>query len=436
MSSVFEHLKAVRHASTQNLELKRLIADCDELIKERGQSVSVSLAVRAISRFRKLSPPARASFYDHLGSRYNPDLAEITATLDAYRNSQTADNLVRFVQASEPPRQEILRKINRAPSGTGVIVLMRQEILHRMKNNPQLRAADADFEHLLSSWFNPGFLELKKLDWKSPAYLLEQVIRHEAVHAIDGWSDLRRRLEPDRRLFAYFHPALPGEPLIFVEVALVRDVPGEVASLLDRTKPPNLNERDYKVATFYSISNCQPGLKGIHLGNFLIKRVAEELKKEFPALKTFCTLSPIPSLADFLTKSCKWDDRYHSPRHIQSFMQDSEKLLGKYATFAKLGPSADLGDLKLLKKLCAAYLAQTNSDENFRSDPVARFHLNNGATLDRINLGADLTPKGLRQSFGVMVNYRYELNAVEENHERFVRGEVAYSSEIKSLLKV
>jgi len=432
---IIERLRAARDASAQKSELKRMLADCDELIRERGQSVSVGIATRVIARFNKLGPEARAEFYSQLASRYNPNLDEIDRALDAYRRSQTGEHLVRFVKSSEPPRQELLRRINRAPSGTGIVVRMRQEILARMKSNPQLCAADADFEHLLSSWFNPGFLELEKLDWNSPAHFLEQVIQHEAVHAIDGWSDLRRRLEPDRRLFAYFHPALPGEPLIFVEVALVAEMPKAVGPLLDRSKDPNLNKKDYKVAAFYSISNCQPGLKGIHLGNFLIKRVAEELKNEFPTIKTFCTLSPIPSLADFLAKDPSWDERYFTTRQIESFTQDVVRMQNKLQAFAKSGANGDSEDIKTLTRLSAAYLAQTSSDESRRCDPVARFHLNNGAVLDRINLMADASAKGLRQSFGLMVNYRYELDAVEENHERFVRGEVACSGAVKSQLK-
>jgi len=208
-----------------------------------------------------------------------------------------------------------------------------------------------------------------------------------------------------------------------------------VGPLLDRSKDPNLNKKDYKVAAFYSISNCQPGLKGIHLGNFLIKRVAEELKNEFPTIKTFCTLSPIPSLADFLAKDPSWDERYFTTRQIESFTQDVVRMQNKLQAFAKSGANGDSEDIKTLTRLSAAYLAQTSSDESRRCDPVARFHLNNGAVLDRINLMADASAKGLRQSFGLMVNYRYELDAVEENHERFVRGEVACSGAVKSQLK-
>lgn len=432
---MFEKLKAALDASSQNAEIARLIADCDELIKERGQSVSIGIANRVIARFNNLNSATRTEFYEKLSSRYNPDFDEIEQALRTYRESQTSEHLIQFLKASEPPRQELLRRINRAPSGTGTIVRMRREILERLRGNPHLRAADADFEHLLSSWFNPGFLELKRLDWTSPAHLLEQVIKHEAVHAIEGWADLRRRLEPDRRLFAYFHPSLPGEPLIFVEVALVAEMPNSVGPLLDRSIEPNANTKDYKVAAFYSISNCQPGLKGIQLGNFLIKRVAEDLKREFPTLKTFCTLSPVPSLANFLMKGPRWSERSFSERQIKNFEEDVKRLQSMWQAIAQFGVVPDSPEAKTLMRLCAAYLAQTSTEESRPSDPVARFHLNNGAILDRINVMADSSDKGLQQSFGLMVNYRYELERVEENHERFTHGEVACSSQVKRQIK-
>ncbi|MFN5447875.1 MAG: malonyl-CoA decarboxylase domain-containing protein, partial [Burkholderiales bacterium] len=299
---MFESIKAAQNLSGQRSELKKLIADCDELIKERGQSVSFGLAARAISRYSRLDSNFRTQFYETLSTRYDPDVDSITNALEHHKSKRNAETLIELIRATEPPRQELLRRLNRVPSGTSIILRMREEILKNIKSAPALRAVDADFEHLLSSWFNPGFLELKRLDWMTPAHLLEKVIQHEAVHEIDGWGDLRRRLEPDRRLYAYFHPALPNEPLIFVEVALVEQMPRSIPPLLDRTKSPDIDKRHYKIATFYSISNCQPGLKGIHLGNFLIKRVAEDLKAEFPTLKTFCTLSPIPSLSDYLGK--------------------------------------------------------------------------------------------------------------------------------------
>lgn len=427
---MFEALKQARKQSAQKTELKRLLSDCDRLLGEAGESISVSLARQALGRFHKMDQDTRLGFYDTLASRYNPNLAEIEKAVAAYTASKDPRDLIRITQAAEPPRQELLRRLNRAPEGTAIIVQMREEILGRLKKSPQLAAVDADFEHLLSSWFNPGFLRLEKIDWNSPAHLLEKIIQHEAVHAIDGWADLRRRLEKDRRLFAYFHPALPDEPLIFVEVALVPDMPAAIGPLLDRKATPDSDRKNYKVATFYSISNCQPGLKGIHLGNFLIKRVAEYLKAEFPSLKTFCTLSPIPTLASFLSSRHPFERTPFSPKQSVELQALREEVRGLLASGAEHSEST----LASIQKLCAAYLLQTSPDEQIASDPVARFHLNNGARLERINVNADPSAKGGRQSFGLMVNYAYDLGDIETNHERFVAGEVIASRQVKNLI--
>jgi len=432
---MFESIKAAQNLSGQKRELKKLIADCDELIKERGQSVSFGLAARAISHYKKLDPSFRTEFYEALSTRYDPDVDSITNALEHHKSKRNAETLIELIRATEPPRQELLRRLNRVPSGTSIILKMREEILKNMKSAPALRAVDADFEHLLSSWFNPGFLELKRLDWMTPAHLLEKVIQHEAVHEIDGWGDLRRRLEPDRRLYAYFHPALPNEPLIFVEVALVEEMPQSIPPLLDRSKSPDMDKRHYKIATFYSISNCQPGLKGIHLGNFLIKRVAEDLKAEFPTLKTFCTLSPIPSLSDYLGKGPRWLVGRYSAKQLTRLESDFKELGPELQTLSKSNTSLTQANQDRLMRLCAAYLAQTSPDEAIRSDPVAKFHLNNGAILERVNLAADLSSKGLKQSFGLMVNYRYDLDKVEENHEKFLSGQTVGSKDILRILK-
>jgi len=243
------------------------------------------------------------------------------------------------------------------------------------------------------------------VDWNSPARLLDKIIEHEAVHQIDGWDDLRRRLEPDRRCFAFFHPALPGEPLIFVEVALLDEMPDAIAPLLDRSPSALAGGDRFTVAAFYSISNCQPGLRGVNLGNFLIKQVAEQLRQQFPRLRTFCTLSPVPSLADWIARA------------------------GALAP----GAATDAVDPEVARRLCAQYLLKTSSGEAGGADPVARFHLNNGARLERVNVSADLSRKGLRQSHGVMVNYLYDLDHIEANHERFVNGEVVASRAVRAL---
>jgi malonyl-CoA decarboxylase len=226
----------------------------------------------------------------------------VLAAARAYAEAPSAEALIRLTRLAEPPRQELFRRLNGAPGGTAAIVRLRHALLERLPRQPQLSAVEADLLHLLSSWFNPGFLEMRKVDWNSPAQLLEQIIRQEAVHEIDGWDDLRRRLQPDRRCFAFFHPQLPDEPLIFVEVALVPEMAGSIAPLIDKRSPP-LPPEQFKVAVFYSISNCQPGLRGVSLGNFLIKRVAEQLKRELPQLRTFCTLSPIPGLLAWLQQA-------------------------------------------------------------------------------------------------------------------------------------
>ena len=348
--------------------------------------------------------------------------------------------------------------MNRAPGGAAEIVQMRAKLLQYLRKDRKLVAVDSDFEHLLGSWFNPGFLNLVQVDWQSPAMLLEKLIKHEAVHAIDGWDDLRRRLQPDRRCFAFFHPTLPDEPLIFVEVALVPEMPAAIAPLLDREVPPNSDPRRFKVATFYSISNCQPGLKGVNLGNFLIKRVAERLKAEFPGLKTFCTLSPVPGYTVWLEKVKEIIHPKLKPLQVQNLNSALTELRRRHGTdFSGLlplvsepsGQKAPDGtwqriakpfskkldrDLGLLQSLCAYYLWQTSAEDARPSDPVARFHLNNGASLDRINLRADTSKKGLKQSLGMMVNYLYDLEEVESNHERFIEDDVHCSSAVLKLL--
>ncbi len=286
-------------------DLGQLLKDCRQLLTERGESNSVAIAARALDRYRALSSEARSQFFDVLASEFDPDPGEVLQLAERYAVSRSPENLIRLGRAAEPPRQELLRRLNRAPGGTETIVRMRERVLERLRAQRKLAAVDADFEHLLSSWFNPGFLTLVRVDWNSPAALLERLIQHEAVHEIDGWNDLRRRLQPDRRCFAFTHPVLAGEPLIFVEVALLADMPAAIAPLLDRSAEEVVRPERHKVAAFYSISNCQPGLRGINLGNFLIKRVAQTMQTEVPTLKTFCTLSPVPGFAAWLAQAAE-----------------------------------------------------------------------------------------------------------------------------------
>jgi malonyl-CoA decarboxylase len=414
--------------------LRTLVADCRRLLSVRGEANGPAIAEGIVARLAALSDAARQRFFDVLARDFNPDAQRVLALAQAYAEHGDAPALVALAQAAEPPRQELFRRINRARGGTAALVRLRQQLLPRLPKQPHWLALEADLLHLLSSWFNPGFLSLKRVDWNAPAQLLEQLIRHEAVHEIDGWEDLRRRLQRDRRCFAFFHPQLPDEPLIFVEVALVPEMAGAIAPLIDKKAQP-LPPEQFRTAVFYSISNCQPGLRGVSLGNFLIKRVADALKSELPQLKTFCTLSPIPGLmgwlqrADFVSLGAATAER-------------ADKALAQLRTACggELAPLAHAGVLATLPpaahhalwRLAAIYLVHHAPHPS--GDPVARFHLDNGARLERLNAQADLSPKGLRQSAGLMVNYLYDLGKIETYHERFAHGKVAHSRALSALL--
>ena len=435
---MLDELKSAARRMGGDYALRSLMTDCRRLLSERGEANSVAIARTLVARFDSLPAEQQASFFDKLASEFSPDPQAVLDSALAYAEKPTADNLIRLTERAEPPRQELLRRINRTPGGTEAVVRMRRALLDRLPKQPGLKALEADLLHLLSSWFNPGFLEMRKVDWNSPAQLLEKLIRHEAVHQIDGWDDLRRRLLPDRRCFAFFHPQLPDEPLIFVEVALVPDMPAAVAPLIDKTSP-SADPDTYKVATFYSISNCQPGLKGVSLGNFLIKRVADELKREVPQLRTFCTLSPIPGFASWLAKDGDWAalpgvKKPVAERALEARTQLKAACGGDWS---KLASAPALQALpaeaqRALQRLCAFYLVHQTPHPG--GDPVARFHLDNGARLERLNPMGNLSKPGLKQSFGMMVNYLYDLSRVEAHHEAFTQGEIAAARAVTSLL--
>lgn len=435
---MLDELKSAARRMGGDYALRSLMTDCRRLLSERGEANSVAIARTLVARFDSLPAEQQATFFDRLANEFSPDPQAVLDTALAYAEKPTADNLIRLTQQAEPPRQELLRRINRTPGGTEAVVRMRRALLDRLPKQPGLKALENDLLHLLSSWFNPGFLEMRKVDWNSPAQLLEKLIRHEAVHEIDGWDDLRRRLLPDRRCFAFFHPQLPDEPLIFVEVALVPEMPAAVAPLIDKTSR-SADPDTYKVATFYSISNCQPGLKGVSLGNFLIKRVADELKREVPQLRTFCTLSPIPGFAGWLAKDGDWsalpgvkkataDRALEARATLKAACGGEWSKLASAAALQALPPEAQ----KALERLCAFYLVHQTPHPG--GDPVARFHLDNGARLERLNPMGNLSKPGLKQSFGMMVNYLYDLSRVEAHHEAFTQGEIAAARAVTSLL--
>lgn len=409
--------------------LAPLLRSCHLLVSESGQANVYALALDVMARYRQLPAQRREAFFAALATEFSPEPERVLRTATRYAESPTAERLADLTEAVEPPRQELLRRINRAAGGTAMLLSMRNDLLDLRKNHPELAAVDADFLHLLSSWFNPGFLRLERVDWQSSASLLEKIIQHEAVHEISGWNDLRRRLQPDRRCYAFFHPQLGDEPLIFVEVALVNDMADAVAPLIE-SEPDVAAANGARTAVFYSISNCQPGLRGVSLGNFLIKKVADQLKTELPQLKTFCTLSPIPGFARWLTQATTDDSKSEWKGALRRVAAWRQQCSNPQAEDLKDASKALREDLQ---SLCARYLVQESHEK--LGDPVARFHLDNGARLERINFAADLSRKGIKQSMGLMVNYLYDIASVEARHQHFVDNKVSHSLAVKRLLK-
>lgn len=427
----------------QTRYLSRASGAVRQLVSERGESNAVSMALDVISNYRKLNLEQRPKFFTMLAEQFNINADELTKAAQSFAADPSARNYIRLQKISESPRQELLRRLNRAPGGTAAVVEMRRDLLAILNKKPELMALDYDMRHLLSSWFNPGFLKMHRVDWKSPAEILEKIIAHEAVHAIDGWDDLRRRLQPDRRCFAFFHPQLPDEPLIFVEVALLPEVPVAIMPLVDKKSTPNEQTNQFKVAAFYSISNCESGLRGVSMGNFLIKRVAEQLHAEFPGLKTFVTLSPIPGLMEWITSGAHLGDLPSADKikpAIRKARDEALELLKLHGAnwTEKLGKAwhpdqCSHQEKEALLSLTAIYLTTVTPSRD--GNPVAKFHLGNGAKLHQINWAGDLSKNGLRQSAGLMVNYLYDLSSVEENHERFVNGEIIYSRSVGKLIR-
>ena len=419
LSTLFER-SAARTASDDLRSMEDL---CAALISERGEASGFSIATAILSRYEKASREDKADFFRLLTDVHDLDAGAVAAAAEAYRASPDASTLARLIDEAEPPRQELLRRLNRLPGATGRLVKMRGDLLSLVNETPSFRRADLDFQHLFMSWFNRGFLVLRPIDWATPANILEKIIAYEAVHTINDWDELRRRLQPtDRQCYAFFHPAMPDEPLIFVEVALTAGIPDSIDALLSEDRQPIAADAA-TTAVFYSISNCQKGLAGISFGNFLIKQVATDLMQSLPNLKTFVTLSPVPGLTRWMRGQAQAKDGDEQRRVLLTQLLEAK--------------SAD--DLKphgkALAALAAEYLARAKRPDGLPLDPVARFHFGNGASLEKIHPAADLSEKGIAQSCGVMVNYRYDLNTVETNHELFAhRGEVVTTRAIKSML--
>ncbi|PWR02616.1 decarboxylase [Meridianimarinicoccus roseus] len=372
------------------------------LMGNRGEATGMALAHDLLQAYAASSPEARRAFFDFVMHDLDIDADAVRAALAAYENDPGKATYRAYAEAAEPRRQELIRRLNQVPGGTARLVGMRSDLLKILPEAPHLAPLDLDFRHLFASWFNRGFLVLRPINWETPAHLLEKIIAYEAVHAIGSWSALRARLKPaDRRCFAFFHPAMPDEPLIFVEVALTRGIPGSVDRLLADDRDET-RAADADTAVFYSISNCQTGLAGVSFGHLLIKQVVEDLSRALPGLKTFVTLSPVPGLAGWAKQT---------------------------------GQTLDPAAPDALRQLTARYLLEAKRGEEPR-DPVARFHLGNGAILHAVHADADLSEKGRAQSGGAMVNYLYDLRKLAENHDRYAKqATIAASADVRALAK-
>lgn len=397
ISSVFE--RRFRTALSDDAAGRTITELALDLLSSHGEVSGSTLARLILDRYAQMDDPAKRGFFEFMTRELEIDAETVVETLLVYRDEPSKKTYRAFAAACEPKRQELARRLNQMPGATEQLVSMRKDLLRFLPDHRNLEPLDVDFQHLFSSWFNRGFLELLPISWSSPADILEKIIAYEAVHAIDSWDDLRRRLQPaDRRCFGFFHPAMAGEPLIFVEVALTKGIPDSIQELLaDGRDAIDADTAD--TAVFYSISNCQAGLAGISFGNSLIKQVASDLSRDMPTLKKFVTLSPIPGL-------------------------------NKWLETAEMGVETAGNE----QALAAYYLIKAKRADGMPIDPVTRFHLGNGAMVHAVHAGADVSPNGMSQSNGAMVNYLYDLSQITKNHEQFVAEKtVIASADVRAL---
>ncbi len=409
---------------------ENLVELCEHLLSGRGEASGVALAREILGHYAELTTGPRIAFFEALAQRFGTDPARMEQAVTAWRTAPSDATAAEVHAASEPRRQELFRRLNLAPGGTAALVRMREQLMDSLDHRDDLRAVDDDFIHLFSSWFNRGFLVLRRINWSTPAIVLEKIIRYEAVHEIRDWEDLRRRIDPaDRRCYAFFHPALVDEPLIFVEVALARDIPAAIAPIL-ATGREVVEPDKMRTAAFYSISNCQRGLAGVSFGNFLIKQVVEEVSREMPKLSTFVTLSPVTDFAD-------WLKRERAEEKSAALTETDKAMLAALDQpdwWRNEEIAVQVQDTVM--RAAAWYYLRARNERGLPVDAVARFHLGNGARLERINWLADTSDRAMAQAHGLMVNYHYDLDDIEKNHEAYAEGRtVVASSAVQRLLR-
>jgi malonyl-CoA decarboxylase len=392
-----------------------LVELCEALLTGRGEASGVALASEILERYGDLTIGPRIAFFETLATTFGPDRAGVEKAIAAWQQSPSDETAAELHHSSEPRRLELFRRLNLAPGGTKALVHMREQLLDAMDHRDDLAVIDADFVHLFTSWFNRGFLVLRRIDWSSPAIILEKIIRYEAVHEIQDWDDLRRRIDPpDRRCYAFFHPALVDEPLIFVEVALTREIPAAIAPIL-ADKREEIDPERATTAVFYSITNCQRGLAGVSFGHFLIKQVVEELSRELGRVATFVTLSPAPNFAEWLKRE------RHNAASLVLDEEDRDVLAALDDQDCWRVPEIAERVREPLIRAAAWYYVRGRNRRGLPLDSVARFHLGNGARLERLNWPGDTSERALAQSYGLMVNYLYDLGYIEKNHEAYAQ---------------
>ena len=402
---------------------KSLIELCDDIISFKGVASGIAIARQIAFKYKNLTNDEKLNFFLQINERYKANLEQVQIFADDFLKDPTENSLNKLNSVSEGMRQELIRRMNMAPNGTLFLVNMREDLIKFLPKNPELKSLDSDLRHLFKSWFNPGFLSLEKITWETKAAILEKIIKYEKVHQIRDMNDLKRRLDEDRRFYAYFHPVLKDEPLIFVQVAFTKGIGDSIQEII---KPKTSDIKNADTATFYSISNCQEGLMRVTLGNFLIKRVVFEIQEEHPEIKNFGTLSPLPGFATWFMSLDK--------EKLKNILKDYDisKLDFLRSPHLKIGDTKMLDEKKAIKRLVAHYLINEKTKSKKPLNPVSRFHLGNGASIHNILINGNASDYGYKESFGIMVNYSYQLDKLEKIHEEFItKGIISYSDKIK-----
>ncbi len=418
--------KIFKKSVVKKNDLESIISLCDDLISNKGAAFGITVARDITDLYQTLNPENKLLFFKKINEKFRPNHSKVTEAINLYKSEQNDKNLFKLFITSEGQRRELFRRMNMSPNGISTIVSLREDLLNILNENRDLKPLDNDLRELFRSWFNPGFLKLAKITWDTKAAVLEKIIQYERVHKIKDMNELKRRLGEDRRFFSYFHPALEDEPIIFVQVALTNGLGKSIQEIM---KPSAEGAKKYDTATFYSISNCQEGLSRVTLGNFLIKRVVYEIQEELPNIKNFGTLSPIPGFRDWfatLDEKIIQNILGKIPYNNISFLK---------STSLKIGDGRIVSNKHAIIKLVAHYLTKERNKKDRPINDVCRFHLGNGAIIDDININANVSEVGFKRSFGVMVNYLYELKNIEKNHEDYINNKkIIISDQLKKKL--